>query len=148
MSSLQAALGLAQLERIDELVERKREIFSWYKSELENCSGITLNFELPGTTNTYWMVSAILDEKLGIKKEKLKTILSEENIDSRPFFDPLSDIPAYSHLDEAKKARQRNKTGYSLAPFGINLPSGYSLTRADVKRVCEVLKAVMQTGFK
>ena len=69
MSSMQAALGLAQLERIDELIARKREIFSWYRRELEGIEGVTLNHEAPGTMNTYWMVTAVLDEKYGLKKE-------------------------------------------------------------------------------
>lgn len=68
MSSMQAALGLAQLERIDELVERKRQIFNWYKSELGNIQGITLNYEAPDTKNAYWMVTVVFDEKFGLKK--------------------------------------------------------------------------------
>ena len=64
MSSMQAALGLAQLERIDELVERKRQIFNWYQSELSNINGITLNYEAPETKNTYWMVTVVLDKEL------------------------------------------------------------------------------------
>src|SRR6266404_5702168 len=66
MSSMQAALGLAQLERIGELIERKREIFAWYRQELEGIEEITLNHELPEARNAYWMVTAVLDAKYGI----------------------------------------------------------------------------------
>ena len=63
MSSMQAALGLAQLERIDELIERKREIFAWYKLKLEATEQITLNHELPAAKNGYWMVTAVIGEE-------------------------------------------------------------------------------------
>ena len=59
MSSMQAALGLAQLERIEELVDRKRQIFSWYQAELDFIPGVSLNYEPPNTKNTYWMVTVI-----------------------------------------------------------------------------------------
>lgn len=90
MSSLQAAFGLAQIERIEELIARKREIFAWYQEGLADVAGITLNVEPAGTRNSYWMVTAILDATLGIDKEELIKRLAEKNIDSRPFFYPLS----------------------------------------------------------
>lgn len=141
MSSMQAALGLAQLERIDELVQGKRQIFSWYKRALSDCSGVTLNNEAPGTKNTYWMVTAVFNEKLGIKKDRLMELMSEKNIDCRPFFHPLSSIPAYQHLEQAKLAQRRNTVSYQISPFGINLPSGQNMTEEKVNYVCETLKS-------
>ena len=69
MSALQAAFGLAQLERIEELVARKREIFSWYARHFGGDNGVTLNHEAPTTKNTYWMVTAVFDRELGLRKE-------------------------------------------------------------------------------
>ena len=86
MSSMQAALGLAQLEWIDELVERKRQIFNWYQSELDNIHGITLNYEAPDTKNTYWMVTVVLNGKFGVKKDTLMTLMSKKGIDCLRFF--------------------------------------------------------------
>lgn len=63
MSSMQAALGLAQLERIEELIARKRERFAWYQEELAGVEGVTLNYKAPSTKNTYWMVTAIIDKR-------------------------------------------------------------------------------------
>ena len=146
MSSMQAALGLAQLERIDELVERKRQIFSWYKSELGNILGITLNYEAPETKNTYWMVTVVIDEKFGLKKEELMDLMSEKGIDCRPFFYPLSSIPAYQDLEQAKQARQRNRNAYKISPYGINLPCGMNMTEEKVGYVCDVLKSVLGCG--
>ena len=144
MSSMQVALDLAQLERIDELVQRKRQIFNWYQSELGSIEGITLNYEASNTKNTYWMVTVVLDEKLGLQKDVLMALMSEKSIDCRPFFHPLSSIPAYQKLEQTKKARQRNKNAYKISPCGLNLPSGMNMTREKVAYVCEVLKSVLE----
>lgn len=143
MSSMQAALGLAQLERIDELIDRKREIFGWYKEELEGVEKITLNYELPGAKNSYWMVTVVLDRTYGIEKETLQEQLSAEGIDCRPFFHPLSSIPAYAALPQSREARERNRVSYETCPYGINLPSGLTLTRANVQYVCDKLKQLL-----
>ncbi|MCK4601202.1 MAG: DegT/DnrJ/EryC1/StrS family aminotransferase, partial [Phycisphaerae bacterium] len=88
MSSMQAALGLAQIERIDELIDRKRQIFSWYREGLKDVEGVTLNAEAEDVKNTYWMVSVIIDSEMGLEKERLMRLLAENYIDSRPFFRP------------------------------------------------------------
>ncbi len=64
MSSLQAAFGRAQLARIDELVDKKRRIFGWYEERLIDIPGIRLNFEPPAVTNTFWMVTLVVDRFL------------------------------------------------------------------------------------
>jgi perosamine synthetase len=144
MSDIQAALGLAQLERIDELVKYKRQIFIWYQSELSNIQGITLNYEASNTKNTYWLVTVVLDEKFGFKKEEIIDLMSKKGIDCRPFFYPLSSMPAYQNLEQAKQARQRNKNAYKISPYGINLPSGMNMTEEKVKYVCSVLKSILE----
>ena len=140
MSSMQAALGLAQLERIDELIERKREIFGWYKEVLSGIEGLTLNPEPPTTRNAYWMITAVLDPSLGFDKNYLQRELAARNIDSRPFFHPLSSIPAYQHLTQAHEARRRNQVSYRICPYGINLPSSLQITEGQVRLVCDVLR--------
>ena len=104
MKSTEASLGLAQLERTEELVAHSRQIFAWYDwydEELLGADGVTLNYEVPGTKNTYWMVTAILGSSLGIEKERLIALLRERHIDSRPFFYRLSSLPAYEGLEHA-----------------------------------------------
>jgi len=147
MSSLQAALGLAQLERIEELIARKREIFSWYQQELAGVEGITLNQEAPGTKNTYWMVTVMLDRNFRLTKERLMESFSQHGIDSRPFFHPLSSIPAYEKSPQARVARERNHVSYAISPWAINLPSALNLTPAQVRRVCDHLKAMLQAAL-
>jgi len=146
MSSMQAALGLAQLERIEELVGRKREIFKWYEEEIGAVDGITLNFQSPVTKNTYWMVTTIVDEKFGMRKENLMELMAGKGIDCRPFFHPLSSLPAYQHLEDSKQARNRNIISYRLSPYGINLPSGFHMTDQKVRYVCNVIKEILMCG--
>ena len=140
MSSMQAALGLAQLELIEELREYKRKIFSWYKEGLRGVQEIALNNEGTWIKNTYWMVTAIIDSELGIKKEVLVNTMSQQDIDCRPFFYPLSLLPAYKNSPQASDARRTNIHSYYLSPYGINLPSGFDMTPEKVLKVCTKLK--------
>ena len=142
--TMQAALGLAQLERIEELVACKRQIFACYEQELSGVEGVTLNYEAPSTKNTYWMVTIVLDQAFGINKERLIALLSERDIDSRPFFYPLSSLPAYEHSEQAYQARQRNHVSYQLSPYGVNLPCALNMTEEQVRYVCDVLKEILR----
>lgn len=143
MSNMQAALGLAQLERISELVERKRQIFSWYAKELSGFDDITLNYEAPGTKNTFWMVTIVVSEKVGINKEKLMARMMEKKIDCRPFFFPLSSLDAYNHSAKVKQAGYKNIVSYRISPYGLNLPSGFNMTEEKVKYVCNNLIPIL-----
>lgn len=143
MSSMQAALGLAQIERADELITQKRQLFQWYADRLKNSESIILNPEPAGVKNSYWMVTAVLDPELGIRKHELSRMLSERGIDSRPFFHPLSSLPAYRDSLTAMRAQKHNRTAYEISPFGINLPSGYGVTENHVDYICQQLLEVI-----
>lgn len=146
MSSMQAALGLAQLERIDELIAAKRTAFGWYRDAIDVgplTGAVTLNAEPAGVVNSYWMVTAILSPELNLTKEVVIDELGRRGIDSRPFFDPLSSLDAYRDLPGARIARERNAVSYRLAPLGINLPSSLALTERDVAYVCRELADVL-----
>jgi perosamine synthetase len=82
------------------------------------------------------MVTAILDEKLGITKDQVIRRMGERNVDVRPIFHPLSSLPAYEGSPEAQEARGRNTVSYRLSPYGVNLPSGMSMTEEKVRFVC------------
>ena len=140
MSAMQAALGLAQLERIEELVAHKRRIFEWYRQELSGIAGLGLNREPEGTKNSYWMVTVTLDERFDLPKTELMASLKAEGIDTRPFFYPLSCLPAFRSQGGEARWRRRNPTAYRVSAQAINLPSALSLTREDVSRVCGALR--------
>ncbi len=137
MSALQAALGLAQLERLDELVARKREIFDWYRARLSKV--VTLNSEAPDVLNTYWMVTVLTDARSGPSKETLIPLLRNAGIDCRPFFYPLSALPAYRDSPSTQGASVRNPAAYDIAWRGINLPSGFNMDQRLVERVATAL---------
>ena len=143
MSSLQAAFGLAQLERIDELLDRKRQIFGWYRDRLGDTKGLQLNAEVPDTTNTFWMVTVVLDESHGWQTRELMAAFDGCDIDTRPFFPPLSSLPALAHVPGAVEAKERNVVAYDLAERAINLPSALMLTEGDVDRVCVALRQLL-----
>lgn len=144
MSSMQAALGLAQLERIEELVAHKRRTFAWYREALKDAEGVTLNQAAPDTNPVYWMVTVILDPKFNLPKAQLMEKMNEHNIDCRPFFHPLSSIPAYRETDQAQRARARNEVCYRISPYGLNLPSALNLTEAKVRVVSAALEEILQ----
>ena len=146
MSNFQAAMGLAQLERIQELVDRKRQIFFWYRDELVEVPGISLNHEPDGVVNSYWMVTVVVDPGYGLTKMVLMQCMQELGVDTRPFFFPLSDIPAYKNSAQAGLARERNLNSYAVSPYGINLPSALILKQDDVHVVCEALKIALAKG--
>ena len=143
MSSLQAAFGFGQLERIDELVARKREIFDWYRDRLADVPGLRLNAEPPEYFSTFWMTTVLLDPDYGLNNQELMAAFGEQAIDTRPFFHPLSALPAFSETRQAVEAKKRNKIAYDLSPRGLNLPSAMRLTEAQVDRVCSVLRELL-----
>lgn len=144
MSAMQAALGHAQLERVEELVERKRAIFSWYREALAGIEGLTLNRTVNEVKNGYWMVTVLLDPALGWTKEDLIPALRAQGVDCRPFFYPLSQLSAYRNYDSARVAGKRNKVAYRLSPYGVNLPSGPALEKSSVLRVADVLRQLLR----
>ncbi|MCL0035064.1 DegT/DnrJ/EryC1/StrS family aminotransferase [Thermodesulfovibrionales bacterium] len=70
--------------------------------------------------------------------------MAEKGIDCRPFFHPLSSIPAYQDLEDAREARQRNTIAYKISPYGLNLPCGMNMTKETVGYVCDILKSILQ----
>jgi perosamine synthetase len=92
------------------------------------------------------MVTVVLDPKLGRTKEKIVVALREQDIDCRPFFHPLSMLPAYHAMPTAAAARRRNTASYAVSPFGVNLPSALSLTEVEVSFVASRLKALLKGG--
>ncbi len=144
MSEMQAALGYAQLKRVDELVAKKREIFSWYSDRLKDIPFLRLNAEPKGIKNSFWMSSVIINDSLNWPKLRLMEALAEQNIDSRPFFSPLSSIPAYNYTNQAKIAEKQNTISYNISKQALNLPSALSLSKEQVNYVCDILIDILE----
>ena len=131
MSSLQAAFGLAQLERLDDLVAKKREIFGWYRDRLGDVPGVSLNAEPEGILNTFWMVTPVWDREYSVAKEDVIDRMAEAGFDTRPFFYPLSSLPAFEGIVDSGDFRERNPMAYDISARAINLPCGLALTEAE-----------------
>lgn len=136
MSNIQAAIGCAQMERVDALVTRKREILALYKHSIEGFSGVAMNPEPNGTQNGAWMPTGVFEPFTGITGEDLREAFASENIDARVFFWPLSSLPPF-------KSQTQNRYAWSLPERAINLPSFHDITTEEVSRVVAVLTSLM-----
>jgi perosamine synthetase len=139
MSNIQAAIGCAQMERIEELINRKREILRYYHERLEVLPGISMNPEPPGTVHGAWMPTVVFDADIGVTREKLREAFTAENIDARVFFWPLSSLPMF----EKKEA---NRHSYDIPSRAINLPSFHDLRDGEMERVCSVVESFFWKG--
>ena len=135
MSNVQAAIGLAQIERIDELVDRKRKVFGFYKKELKDLKGVSLNPELSNRKSGYWMVNIVFSEELGITRDLMIEKFSDHNIDARVFFWPLSDL-------EFINSKGNNLTAKSLPERAVNIPCFHDITEQEQLRVINIIKTV------
>lgn len=129
ITNLQAALGLAQLERIESFIEKRRTIMGWYREGLGLCPGIRLNIEASGATNVYWMVCLEVPGMTEDTRAQFMAGLRAQGVDSRPYFYPVSDMPMYERADTPVTRK--------VFPTGVNLPSYFDITQDDVKYVCE-----------
>jgi perosamine synthetase len=134
MSNMQAAFGLGQLERVDELIEAKRRIFGWYAEGLQNVSEIQLNYESEWARSIYWMSSLYLSETARLSRDELRAELKQRNIDTRCVFPAISQYPFW----DRKQAPQ--PTALRVGNQAINLPSGVCLQREDVDYICRAIK--------
>lgn len=141
ITNLQAAIGLAQLERIDELVERKRQIGRMYSEGLKSVPGITLPVEEPWAKNVYWMYGMVLDDDLEFDATEFARRLRKRGVDTRPFFLGMHEQPALCR--RGLFDGERYPIAERLARRGLYLPSGLSLTEEQVSRVCEAVKEVL-----
>jgi perosamine synthetase len=138
MTNIEAAIGLAQLERIDWHLGRRREIAGWYREELADEDGIELSPQAPWAESSFWIMCAVLDESRFGQRDDVMASLEEDGIETRPFFYPLHTLPMYQPLNEGR----RFPVAEDLARRGINLPSSAMLTRQDVAYVCERLRGL------
>jgi len=90
------------------------------------------------------MVTIVLDPEFGLRKEEVISHLNRCEIDSRPFFHPLSSIPAYRDQEQALAAQKRNRVSYRISPYGVNLPSGLNLSDDQITYVSDCVKNLIR----
>ncbi len=141
-SSMQAALGYAQIQRINEILGMKRQAFRWYEEGLSGLPGVQINSPGPKVDSVYWLNTIVWDERYPFDKQQAAKILSAAGLDTRPFFSPLSSLQAYESFAGTPWA-ERNPTAYRIGARGINLPSSLRLTKEEAEEVCQIVRRAL-----
>jgi perosamine synthetase len=136
ISNIQAAIGCAQIERIEELIVRKHDILTYYKERLEP-HGFTMNPEPPGCRIGGWMPNAVFPRESGLTRDLVKDHFNRAGIDARVFFHPLSGLDFF-------EARPENRIAREIPERAINLPSYHDMTKTDLDRVIDTLLALVR----
>jgi perosamine synthetase len=141
LTNLQAAVGVAQIERVAQVVERKREVARRYGARLRTISALQLPVEEPWARNVYWMYGVVVDGASGLDATALARRLDAEGVETRPFFLGMHEQPVFRRRGlfdgESYPVAER------LARQGLYLPSGTALTDAQVDEVCDVVADVL-----
>lgn len=137
MSNVQAAIGLGQLERVDQMVEAKRRIYRWYQAGLEDIPHIRLNEESTGARSICWMISILVEETCPLTRGRLRFELKQRNVDTRDVFPAISQYPIWPVKQSPQPRASR------IGARGINLPSGVCLRREQVDYVCRCIREII-----
>jgi perosamine synthetase len=138
MTNLQAAIGLAQVEQIENHIQRKRRMAAAYGERLRPIKGIQLPVERAGVKNVYWMYGVVLDDKIRMNAAELGARLKEQGVDTRPFFMGMHEQPVLREL--GLFAGESYPVTERIARRGLYLPSGLGLKEAEIDQVCEAMK--------
>jgi perosamine synthetase len=133
IANLQAAIGCAQLEQAESILDRRKTIATAYEAGLADIPGLTHPPLMPWAESVYWMYSVLVEPAFGLDRDAVRTALRARGIDTRPFFVPLHELPPYRN-DRPFPVATR------LAGAGINLPSGTALTVEEIALVCQALR--------
>lgn len=137
IANLTAALALAQVERVDELLAKKRQIFSWYYDRLKDIPGIQIIKEKEHCKSNYCYPSILLEDSIKVDRDEVLSRLKELNIHCRPGFPRMSRFPEFTQ-------RFLNPVAESVEKRGISLASAGNITEDDVHFVCESLLSIIK----
>lgn len=147
LTNIQAAIGLAQCEKIEEKVAQKREIAGWYTSLLRNEPYVTLPPEAPWARSVYWMYGILLHEPFGRSRADVMHLLKEQGIETRPFFHPLHRQPVFTQGRDPRFPDTQGEypVAERLGRDGLYLPSGTNLTHEQVTEVAAAIRRCRTT---
>lgn len=140
LTNLQAAVGLSQVEAIEEHLRRKRWLGRAYNEQLSGIAQITLPVEEPWATNVYWMYGLVLNDDVPYDAVELARRLRAKGVDTRPFFLGMHEQPVFR--EQGLFAGESYPVAERLAVRGLYLPSGLALTESQLSRVCEAVREV------
>jgi perosamine synthetase len=144
MTNMQAALGLAQTERIDQIVRARRQLADWYTSGLESVSGLQLPLEGAGAKSVYWMYGIRVHPAFGCTRDELRLQLAQRGIETRSFFIPIHLQPVY--FDTFRGARFA--VAENLCQTGLYLPTHEKLLRRDAVWICDQIENIYELNRK
>jgi len=134
MTNIQAALGCAQLERVEELMAKKHQLFQWYKEALAAIPGIQLNRTSEWATNSYWLICMEYENwKSEQDRDNFMLRLKANGVDSRPYFYPMTQMPYL-------KSDTQTPVSQAVYKKGINLPTFFDLTEVQVNSICQAIR--------
>ena len=134
MTNIQAAIGLAQLENVEKLVAKRRQIADWYNSSLKDNNKITLPAEKDYATHSYWMYSILIEDTFGKSRDEVMDYLTTKGVETRPFFYPMHVMPVYKQ-DNAPQLTLAE----DIARKGTSLPTFFELTKEDIIYISSLL---------
>lgn len=140
MTNIAAALLCAQLERKDEIVAKRRQIYSWYREALADVPGIGFQPIAAWAEITPWLMCLLINSEFGRTRDEVAAGLAAAGIDTRPFFIPLHTLPPYRQ--ESALRHEQLPVTEQLACTGINLPTYTAMTQADVYGICSALQSL------
>lgn len=138
LTNVQAAIGLGQLERIDELVKKKGWIGYTYNERLKDIPGLILPVEGPWAKNVYWMYGIVLDESTGTNAREFAKHLHEHGVHTRPFFLGIHEQPIFQKMGFFKD--EHYPVAERIAKQGLYLPSGLTLTGSQIAQICQTVR--------
>lgn len=134
MTNLQAALGFAQMKRIDEFIQKKRTIFEQYCHHLLPHPKIKLNRTVPWAENVFWQVCMEVEGWTTVDRDEFMRAIAKRGIESRPYFYPLSDMPMYK-----ADSLYQTPVAHQISQQGLNLPSYFEMTNQEIEDVCAAI---------
>ena len=142
MTNIQAAICLAQFERIDELAEMRRRNAHLYNEYLKEIKGIRLPVEKEWAKNVYWMYSILIDDEFGMSRDELMVKLEKKGIETRTFFISMHEQPAFLNMGLFKFKGESYPVAEDLARTGMYLPSSSGLKEEEIKSICDVIRGI------
>jgi len=137
MTNMQAALGVAQFDRIDEIVAHKRAMAFGYRERLRECEALRLPVERDWARSTYWMYGVVVQPNTGLNAHDLAERLRERDVQTRPFFFGMHEQPAFHRM--GLFAGEHYTVTETIARQGLYLPSGTALQISQVEEVATAL---------
>jgi perosamine synthetase len=135
LTNIQAAIGLAQVERLEEQLRCHRQVAAWYQEELAGVAGISWQAEKAWAQHAWWQFVVIVDETFAPDRDLVLARLQNAGIDARRIYYPMHQLPIY----EQQAAGREFPVADRVAARAICLPTWAGLTREDVRYICECL---------